>query len=577
MKMFIYAGLACVLSSCNKNEIGPNLYDRDINASSSIADGINVIDGRLSFSTFDKFDQLISQSLETDDINKVKSITSRVPATQFISFAKDAAIGGFDESTNPTVFMSPRSTSRTPSLRPPGRSRTTRSSASEYDPSELIEDEIFSEIVNLDGELQIEKTFYKISPTGTIIADIDLAQNVYNYLDENDELKSDYFSNLALVNDDLGIYKLADRIFILDTYSIIRDYLSPVEAESGRSRSRAGAPTALRATGIRSASSRLRSMTGENEGRSSSRTSGGTSRTSAGSAAVNSSNPYDTMDEYTFNSKNTVGGKIWQTLFGDPHTRRFSTNQDRRIRVNFFSKNWGVFSSVGVNVKYQKKGPVFWSATSDFEEMRVGWSPMVTEIDAPKIISNPEVVKQYYPKGDPTSTAAKMLTQATVMLVKNSKENILILKLSSILDADRNLRFLSQDHKELIQTLINQGNVKLDYKNLFKKQVQSGYTSVFNAIKKQINYPSDKKIAFTGEYRMFIEDGFEFKTSGNGKLKQTFDWGTAYIGWRANPNSPSSGKLFVAGWAKTIKVISGSAYGAAKKNNEWAGIAVIKD
>ena len=73
------------------------------------------------------------------------------------------------------------------------------------------------------------------------------------------------------------------------------------------------------------------------------------------SASSNGSGfPYGDIVTYKFDAKTFVG-KIIQSLFGRSraHNREFTSS--RRIRVNFYSVNYIVYSAIGINVKYQKK------------------------------------------------------------------------------------------------------------------------------------------------------------------------------------------------------------------------------
>lgn len=98
-------------------------------------------------------------------------------------------------------------------------------------------------------------------------------------------------------------------------------------------------------------------------------------------------------------------------LFGDPRTKQFTSDGDRRLKVNFYARNWIVFASVSVRAVVQKKRSAvlfkYWDKTSDFQELRVGWKPMEFDLNLPDFQIAGDPVPQ-----DPFNVAGKMLAKS---------------------------------------------------------------------------------------------------------------------------------------------------------------------
>lgn len=88
-------------------------------------------------------------------------------------------------------------------------------------------------------------------------------------------------------------------------------------------------------------------------------------------SSTSSTNPFENISWHNFDAHTWVG-TAFQALFGrtKAYTREFSS--DRRIRVNFYSVDFKVYSGIGLNVKYQKKNWIGWSKT-ECEELTWGW------------------------------------------------------------------------------------------------------------------------------------------------------------------------------------------------------------
>src|SRR5690606_23635451 len=150
--------------------------------------------------------------------------------------------------------------------------------------------------------------------------------------------------------------------------------------------------------------------------------------------------------------------------------------------------------------KFQKKSLGWW-ASDDFQEMRVGWSPMVTEIESPVVTQYPHMLEEFFPKTDVTGAAGKIVAHAGSILVglnEDKAEHYLSLNLGDILEANKIAPFLSDGDQLLLQKLIDKAAVDIDYVEILKKQVADQSKGIFDKIKKKIGYPTEKKVVLVG-------------------------------------------------------------------------------
>lgn len=182
----------------------------------------------------------------------------------------------------------------------------------------LIPDPYFSSLLNENREIEVNGVVYKINEYGTFFGAADRLDEI-NEIIENFNSNTKSAKNATLISDYL--YEVGDGLYMFDSERIIE----PIEPGPGGGGS------------------------------------GGGSGGSGGSTTSNS--PYDDIEYHSFDAHTIVGGWI-QAAFG--HNRAYNRNfsSTRRIRVNFYSVNYVVYSGVGLNVKYQKKNWIGWSDSS---------------------------------------------------------------------------------------------------------------------------------------------------------------------------------------------------------------------
>ncbi|MFO7969951.1 MAG: hypothetical protein R6U15_07590 [Candidatus Izemoplasmatales bacterium] len=185
----------------------------------------------------------------------------------------------------------------------------------------LVPDPFFAALLNDEREIAVNNVLYKITEFGTFIT-------APQRLDELNEVIDNFHSGakstkqMELIEEDM--YEIENGIYLYDSQRIMQ-YQEDIYDDGGGS-------------------------------------SGGSS---------GSTDPYGDIEWHNFDAHTWVG-TAFQALFGRTraYNRQFSST--RRIRVNFYSVDYKVYSGVGVNVTYQKKNWIGWSHT-ECSELTWGW------------------------------------------------------------------------------------------------------------------------------------------------------------------------------------------------------------
>jgi hypothetical protein len=210
-------------------------------------------------------------------------------------------------------------------------------------------------------------------------------------------LMHQYATNLIEIDSDNGLYKVTDDIYLMDTYGCIR-------------------------TGT---------ISGGNVNQINNIRKGTQNIAESPTSAA-----YSNMDVYPFGTKYTIVGKFLEGVFGDAHYKYFSNVPDRRLKVNFYNRNWLVYSSLTVRAVIQKKNFLgIWGPVDNMDEMRLGWTPIVIKLDIPRA-----TVPNTIPSPDLNSLVGKLLKDK--IKIKLGDSEYLTLKASSVYDAHSAFPFL---------------------------------------------------------------------------------------------------------------------------------------
>lgn len=210
----------------------------------------------------------------------------------------------------------------------------------------LILDPFFGSVINEDKEVEVNGVVYKISRYGTFFGNPLKLNRINELLVSLDSLKDNDSKGLSFVEypeetevaDNL--YQVEDGIYRYDTYP--EDYY--YEEPSDYAAVYTPPPANI-----------------------------------AGEALPESF--YDNLTTFPFDA-HTIVGEIIESLFGRSRAHNIYFSDTRRVRVNFYSVNYVVYSAIGMNVKMQKKNWIGWSET-DAQEIRMGWDGMVYEYKHP--------------------------------------------------------------------------------------------------------------------------------------------------------------------------------------------------
>ncbi|MEA3317212.1 MAG: hypothetical protein U9R54_04585 [Bacteroidota bacterium] len=197
----------------------------------------------------------------------------------------------------------------------------------------LVLDPYFAALLNDEREIEVNGVLYKITEHGTFIT-------APSRLDELNVIIDDYTSNNKSIKTlkpiEENMYEIENGIYVYDSQRMIE----PIE-----------------------------DIYDDEYGGGSGGSSGGSGGSSGGSTT--STNPYENISWHNFDAHTWVG-TAFQALFGrtKAYTRKFSSK--RRIKVNFYSVDFKIYSGIGLNVKYQKKNWIGWSKT-ECKELTWGW------------------------------------------------------------------------------------------------------------------------------------------------------------------------------------------------------------
>jgi hypothetical protein len=199
---------------------------------------------------------------------------------------------------------------------------------------DLVPDEFFSSLLNDKYEIEVNGIIYKVSCYGTFILAADKLSRLNSILDGEDQsvnMLTDLSSHKFFRNEvETDVFKIEEDIFLFDTFKkkvqktheVIVGTVCPLD--------------------------------------------------DVGSIINTSSDPYGNMDQYTFGAS-TIMGKLIQGLIGYNEIQYRKWGSDRRLRVNFYDTNYGVYAALGLSGKFQVKNWIGWSMSGKpMQEMRMG-------------------------------------------------------------------------------------------------------------------------------------------------------------------------------------------------------------
>lgn len=398
--------------------------------------------------------------------------------------------------------------------------------------AELVPDPYFASVLNPEGEVEVDNTLYKVTEYGTfLIANEDKAEleGLVTNLDNGLDLSGDLVSE----GEDFFSLRNHKKIFFIDTYHKMHDF-------------------------------------------------GNTSSTTPPTNTIIDfplgENVFTNVDVYEFNDAKTWAGKGLQALFGRDHFKSYNNTDKARLKINFYSTNWGAFASVGVRSVIQTRG---WTGLyrpfENFDEMRLGWSNMIIKLDVPQI-EDPTAKSPV----DFWNTVSNAITSNVNFRFNDQGKDYLVYRISDIIAINNIGNFLPQDIRNHLNTLIQKTqNIPLNagalIESQFDKQIIERLVKIIQA--KAVD--KTKGVAFstrprgTGIDHILIPTEWEYRYNNNGDAVQskTFDFQTMIIGLKGDESGNIKPTIKLA---KTIEVISGEVIALGKLNSEWVGMSVVK-
>jgi hypothetical protein len=244
-------------------------------------------------------------------------------------------------------------------------------------------------LLNEEGEIQVDNIIYKVTPFGTFFADIS-HEALLNSVYDNVYIQNDYtlrlydlsapvsLSNIDATNTAYNDVKLLSKhVYFVDSFiesEVINTnpinfpndqetlpFIFPLSSfsQTNKQEPEANLPLEMRQTNYLTNSS-VSSMPNETDP------------------------AYQQMAEYKIDFKSGAAS-ILQTVF-ENSTRYNNFNKNYRVSVLMYNRNYGILKTLGIKVKFQKKGFLWWNKTST-TEIRGGWDYIAysSAISVPKI------------------------------------------------------------------------------------------------------------------------------------------------------------------------------------------------
>lgn len=243
---------------------------------------------------------------------------------------------------------------------------------------ELVDDEAFSTLLNEDGEIQVNNIIYKVTPFGTFFSspDNELAlESVFN----NVYVQNDYtlrlydsatpisLTDIAVTGTEYGDVKLLDQtVYFVDSF-IEDGSVQPLEVTYEDDN--VLYPIVFPNLNIISSDplTAPQNLPLENQQVNT------LAQTTVPSNTVQDDAIFQNNKDFLIEfNKGFLGlGSILQTFFTNS-TRYNEFDNKHRISALMYNRNYGLLKTIGIKVKFQKKGWLWWNAKNT-EEIRAGW------------------------------------------------------------------------------------------------------------------------------------------------------------------------------------------------------------
>ncbi|MFA6276087.1 MAG: hypothetical protein WC622_05015 [Pedobacter sp.] len=443
--------------------------------------------------------------------------------------------------------------------------------------TKLIDDNALKSLINEQGEIQIDNIIYKITPLGTIFTEINNVENLKKtYLElakqnnltkylTNSKDKLEFSNLIATTAQKKDIQSLTSGVYYLETFDNNTNYLLQAPEDP---------------------------------------TEGGGGGGWDGGPIINT-DPYGDMKTVDKDFRDGAGG-IWDTFFTNS-TEYYYFNDDNRISVLFYNRNYGFVQTLGLKVKLQNQGWFWWNKTNA-TEIRAGWDRIVykqthtiPQISLPsseiQSLPNPYFVNPYQAPSNGWWTTASYSSLYSWHFANDNNELLAIVLPSYLTPTSSNITLSSSQLKSYVIDSWNKLKSALvksvpmsasgdPYNFKFPiHDIKDGVTRLFSIndmekLPKTVNSAPTtyQQISFGDKIRNYIGpyEKIEYNTD---IVDIPLDFSTATISLSQNPNSPLSVKntlnsLGISNWDDGFDVEAADVYGTVKYNGRWLGIRI---
>ncbi len=278
---------------------------------------------------------------------------------------------------------------------------------------------------------------------------------------------------------------------------------------------------------------------------------------------------YCSLVTHTYGA-NTVVGKWIEGVVG--RNEDFSEDFDgrNRVRVNLYNLNFVVFSTIGIKVKFQRQGWTgIWYKTNT-EQLAIGWDALVFEV--PFAYSAPTGLQPF-----PGKTFAKEVIKFPNFDVQVDAISYLDNRLMKSIFPDKDYDLYSNKTiSDALNDLANQqlGDLSKKIWNYAKQEYAPHQVAAEQASTKAFRY------FFPDKYVMALSR-WETAYNNDSEINLTLDFNTIQIGYSGNGQEFEAWKNFIQPslekGAKSYTIKKASIFGAAKYNNTWKGVRIVKE
>ena len=521
LKTGVLAGtcIALLLSSCNRKE-----------QPDAVVVPKSALEPRLRFSDSEGFKEAINLINRSPDKNQASLEISRQYATG----------NGFASLADHKKSLSQSAAS--------GRTTEEKNAMEEDSLDELVPDPGFASILNKNLKVQVGGLIYKVTRHGTFYC-------VEGKLEQLNEILKDYKPAVSDKKIADYLYEVDSEIFRYDTFTEATDNSTAATKTTNGRRSASGRTMRCNIAGQPIVCPRPPGCKPLWDG----------TTYLPWLDPCNLFLPDDVYCQFSTSTygANTIVGKGIENMFGRNDGVEENFDRNHRIKVKLYNFNYLVYSSIGIKVKFQKRGWTGIWYKQNCEKLAVGWDALIFEI--PVAYPKPTGVQEF-----PGKTFVKEV-------IRFPDFNI---------DVDA-LTYL--DDRILGKSVYNNKDISDALNNLAQEQLGDLTKKIWNFAEKTLDPQGvQSRESATKAFRYFFPDKFvmalsRWETTNNNQdvIDLQLDFNTIQVSYSGNGQQFDAWSNFIQPSldkkAKSYTIKKASVYGAGKHSGAWKGIRVVKE